>query len=120
VKTLLALAAVGEAATGLVLLAYPPIVVRLLFGAEIAGAGMVMSRVAGIGLIALGIACWPSRDTRGRAGSALCGMLTYSLLATLYLAYLGIGGEWVGRLLWPAFAAHAVLTVLLVRAWVKG
>ena len=53
-KTLLALAAVGEAATGLVLLAYPPIVVRLLFGAEIAGAGIVMSRVAGISLIALG------------------------------------------------------------------
>jgi hypothetical protein len=46
-KTLLALAAVGEAAAGLVLLVYPPIVVRLLFAAEIAGAGVVMSRIAG-------------------------------------------------------------------------
>ncbi len=104
-KGLLALAAVGEAATGLVLLVYPPIVVRLLFGADIAGAGMVMSRIAGIGLIALGIACWPSRDTRGRAAWALCGMLNYSSLAALYLAYLGIGGEWAGRLLWPAVAS---------------
>jgi hypothetical protein len=120
VKSLLALAAVGEAATGLVLLVYPPIVVRLLFGAEIAGAGMVMSRIAGIGLIGLGIACWPSRDTSSRAASALCGMLTYSSLAALYLAYLGIGGEWAGRLLWPAVAAHAVLTLLLARAWFKG
>jgi hypothetical protein len=116
---LCAVAAAGEAATGLVLLGYPAIVVRLLFGAEIGGAGVVMSRIAGIGLIGLGIACWPSRDTRGRAGSALCGMLTYSSLATLYLAYLGIDGEWVGRLLWPAVAAHAVLTVLLARAWFK-
>jgi hypothetical protein len=114
---LFAVAAAGEAATGLVLLGYPAIVVRLLFGAEIGGAGVVMSRIAGMGLIGLGIACWPSRDPRGRAGSALCGMLTYSSLATLYLAYLGIGGEWVGRLLWPAVAAHAVLTCLLARAW---
>ena len=56
--TLLAVAAVGEAATGLALLVYPPIVVRLLFGAEIAGAGVVMSRIAGISLLALG--AWPA------------------------------------------------------------
>ena len=36
-KILLALAALGEAATGVVLPAYPPIVVRVLFGTEIAG-----------------------------------------------------------------------------------
>jgi len=51
-KTLLALAAVSEAATGLVLLVYPSIVVSLLFGSEITGAGIVMSRLAGISLIA--------------------------------------------------------------------
>ena len=119
-KGLLGLAAVLEAATGLVLLVYPAIVVRLLFGAEIAGAGMVMSRIAGIGLVGLGIACWPSRDTRGRAGWPLCGLRTYSSLVTLYLACLGIRGEWVGMLLWPAVAAHAVLTCLLARAWFKG
>ncbi len=110
----------GEAVTGLVLLVYPPIVVRLLCGADIAGAVMVMSRIAGMGLIGLGIACWPSRDIRGRAGWGLRGMLTYSSLATLYMAYLGIGGEWVGTLLWPAVAAHAVLTFLLAWAWFKG
>jgi hypothetical protein len=38
-RKILALAALGEAATGLILVVYPPIVVRLLFGAEIAGAG---------------------------------------------------------------------------------
>ena len=46
-------------------------------------------------------------------------MLTYSVLATLYLAYLGIRGEWVGPLLWPAVALHAVLTLLLGRVWFK-
>ena len=45
-KPLLALTAVGEAVMGLVLLVYPPIVVRLLFSAEIAGVAVVMCRVA--------------------------------------------------------------------------
>jgi hypothetical protein len=117
-KKLLALAAAGEAAFGLILLAYPPIVVQLLFGAEISGAGMVMSRITGISLIALGIACWPGRDTSGSA-LPLFGMFTYSSLATLYLAYQGLGGEWVGGLLWPAVVVHAILTILLVRTWLK-
>ena len=44
-------------------------------------------------------------------------MLTYSLLVTLYLIYLGVGGEWTGKLFWAAVAVHAVLTILLARAW---
>jgi hypothetical protein len=116
-KKLLALAAVGETGTGLVLLVYPPIVVRLLFGAEIAGAGEVMSRIAGISLIALGLACWPGWETGRGAGWPFCGMLTYSSIVTLYLVYIGLGGEWVGKLLWPVAAVHAVVTVLFARAW---
>jgi hypothetical protein len=66
--------------------------------------------VTGIALIALGIGCWPG-------STALAGMLTYSALATLYLLYLGMRGEWVGPLLWPAVVLHAILTTLLARAW---
>lgn len=119
-RKFLALAAAGEAATGLVLLAYPPIVVRLLFGAEIAGTGVVMSRVAGIALIALGVACWPGGEATGIPARAVRAMLCYSLSATLYLAYLGIRGEWVGSLLWPATVIHAVLAFLLARAFTVG
>ena len=117
---MLLLAAAGEAAFGLVLLAYPPIVVRLLFGAEIAGTGLVMSRVAGIALIALGVACWPGIAADGNPSRALRAMLCYSLLAALYLAYLGIRGEWVGSLLWPAVGIHAILTFLLAREFKVG
>ena len=113
-KTLLALAAVSEAATGLVLLVYPSIVVRLLFGSEITGAGIVMSRLAGISLIAFGIACWPGN----MAHRALYGMVTFSTVAMLYLAYVGLIGV-VGILLWPAVAVHGGLSILLVRAWQK-
>jgi hypothetical protein len=105
---LLTLAAVAEAATGLALLIIPSLVGRLLLGAELIGVAIPVARVAGIALIALSVACWPGRTAR-------CGMLTYSALATLYLLYLCIRGEWVGPLLWPAVVLHAILTALL--AW---
>jgi hypothetical protein len=63
-------------------------------------------------LIALAIACWP--------GQALLGMLTYTSLATVYLAYLAFGGEWVGPLLWPATILHVILTALLARALLQS
>ena len=112
IRRLLAVVGAGEAFTGLALVIYPSLVVRLLFGAEISGVGTVMSRIAGIALIALGVACWP--------GPPLVGMLIYSALATAYLAYVGIGGEWAGPLLWPAVVLHAVLTLLLARAWFRS
>ena len=102
--------AIAEAATGLALLVVPSLVGRLLLGAELNGVSIPVARVTGIALIALAVACWPGL-------TALCGMLTYSALATAFLAYLGIRGHWVGPLLWPAVAAHAVLTILLGRAW---
>ena len=102
-------AAVAEAATGLALLVVPALVGQLLLGAELTGVAVTVARVAGIALIALGIACWP--------GTALVGMLTYSAAVTLYLAYIGFMGS--GILLWPAVVLHALLTFLLARAWHK-
>jgi hypothetical protein len=113
-KKLLILAAASEALAGLILLVAPSIAIGLLFDSEIGGAGILMSRIAGISLIALGVACWPVPNPV----RALIGMVTYSSLAMLYLAYLGINGR-VGILLWPAVAAHSGLTVLLVLAWRK-
>src|SRR5208337_679150 len=111
-KKVLALAAGAEAGTGLLLLAWPQVVVRLLFGADVGGVGVTMSRLAGIALIGLGVACWPGADTRW----ALNGMVTYSGLAMLYLVWIGVRGEAAGLLLWPAIVVHAILVVLLVGA----
>jgi hypothetical protein len=111
-KKLLIFAAVAEAATGAALMIVPSIVGWLLLGVDLSGVAIPIARVAGIGLFSLGLACWP--------GPARAGMLTYSVLITLYLLYLGIRGEWVGPLLWPAVALHAVLTLLLVRAHFKA
>jgi hypothetical protein len=114
-RKILGLAAVAEAATGIILLAYPPIVIRLLFDVEVSGIGVVMSRIAGIALIGLGVACWPGNSDRQQ----LCGMLTYSMLAMLYLLRIGIRGAPIGVLLWPAVVVHAALSVLLLWMWSK-
>ena len=108
-KKVLIFAAVAEAATGLALLIVPSLVGQLLLGEELTGVAIPVARVAGIALIALGIACWP--------GPPLVGMLTYSAVVTLYLAYLGFAGGLTGVLLWPAVALHAALSILLGRAW---
>jgi hypothetical protein len=107
VNKILIFAAVGEAATGLALLIVPTLVGQLLLGAELTGIAVTVARVAGIALIALGIACWP--------GTPLAGMLTYSAAVTLFLAFAGITGG--GILLWPAVMLHALLTLLLARVW---
>jgi hypothetical protein len=117
---LLTLTAIIEAATGLALMAVPSVVVRLLLGGEISGASIPLGRVAGFGLLSLGMACWPGRDPVGKTASALRAMLTYNSLATLYFLCLDVGGEWVGPLLWPAMALHGILSLLLARQWRLG
>ena len=107
-KRVLIFAAVGEAGLGLALLLLPSLVGLLLFGQELTGIAIPVARVAGIALIALGVACWP--------GTPLVGMLTYSAAVTLYLAYLGFAGGLTGILLWPAVVLHVILTALLIRA----
>jgi hypothetical protein len=106
-KMALVVAAVVEVATGLALLLVPSLVGQLLFGVELIGNAMAVARVAGIALIALGVACWP--------GTPLVGMLTYNATVTLYLAYVGIVGGLTGLLLWPAVLVHAIMTALLAR-----
>ena len=109
-KRVLLLAAVAEAATGAALLIIPSLVGRLLLGEELTGVAVAVARVAGIALIALGIAC---------VGIPLVGMLTYSAAVTLYLAYLGFAGGPTGILLWPAVVLHVILTALLARVQTK-
>jgi hypothetical protein len=106
-KWVLVFAAVSEAATGVALLIVPSLAGQLLLGADLTGVAVTVARVAGIALIALGIACWP--------GTPRLGMLIYSAAVTLYLAYVGLSGGSSGMLLWPAVVLHVILTALLTR-----
>ena len=108
-KPALVFAAIGETMTGLALLIFPSLIGRLLFGVELTDVAAIAGRVAGIALVALGIACWP--------GTQLIGMLTYSAGVALYLAWVGLADGSAGILLWPVVVLHTILTALLMRAW---
>ena len=98
----LVLTAASEIATGVALLIVPSLVGQLLLGEELTGIAIPVACVAGIALIALGVACWP--------GPPRIGMLSYGAAIALYLAYLGFAGVWNGVLLWPAVVLHGILT----------
>ena len=82
-----------------------------LLGVGLSSAGIAVGRVAGLGLLSLGLACWPSRAP-GTAQTTRA-PFTYNLLVTVYLGYLRIGGSFTGYLLWPVVVLHALLTLLL-------
>ncbi len=110
-RKLLIFTALAEGGFGLLLLVAPPIVCRLLFAAVATGLAITLARLTGLCLVALVIACWPGGECR----RALLGMLTWSVLAMLYLIIVGLGGS-AGILLWPAVGVHAIIAVFLLRA----
>jgi uncharacterized protein YjeT (DUF2065 family) len=114
-KALLVVASTFEAVTGLALIIAPSLA-RFLLEADISAATRAIARIAGFGLLALGVACWPRSET---TAPRLWAMLIYNLLATVYLGYLCFGSESVGKLLPSAFAVHAGLAILFIGALVQ-
>jgi hypothetical protein len=113
-KRLLKLTAIIETATGLGLVAVPSVVVRLLLGSELGtSAAVMLARVAGAALLALGVACWLARDdTQSRTARGLVvAMLVYNIVATAVLAFAGIGLGLHGVALWPAVILHAAMAI---------
>jgi hypothetical protein len=102
-------AAVEVAATGLILLLTPVLFGRLILAGELSEPGQALGRLTGIALLGFALTSWPDPSAR----SVTRAMLTYNLLATIYLFYLGIVGKSVGVLLWPGVALHLLFTVLL-------
>lgn len=107
---LLIFTAVAEVVTGIALVLLPGAVCWLVFGGASDAAGQAMSRLAGVALVSLAVACWPGEGTRWPQR----GMLAYNALAAILLLSIAGAGQAVGLLLWPAGIAHAVLTALLV------
>jgi hypothetical protein len=112
-------AAVETAATGIILIISPQLFARLVFAKAFSAVGQGLGRLAGIALIGLAIATWPTPMPANQPAAAVRALLAYNLLATIYLAYLGLATDLTGILLWPAVVMHAIFTVLLGWAW-KG
>lgn len=113
-KALIAATAVIELAAGLLLLALPSQAGTLLLGSPLRSpVEFTIARVAGVALLALGVACWLARsDEQSRAARGLIGaMLVYNAGVAAVLAYAGIGLGLSGIGLWPAVLLHAAMAV---------
>jgi hypothetical protein len=111
-KTLLAITAALEAATGAALLLSPPLLVSILLGTSLdTPAASVVGRIAGAGLLALGVGCWMARDhvASGAARGAVAAMVVYNVAATAVLAYAGARLGFSNIILWVAVALHVAL-----------
>jgi hypothetical protein len=111
----IAAAAIEAGATGLLLIISPTLFARLVFGGDLTDPGQALGHLAGLVLVSLAIACWPT-TAEGPTASTLHAMLFYNLVAAGYLVHLGVAGKLVGVLLWSVAALHAVLTILLAYA----
>ena len=123
-RLLILVCAVLETGTGLALLTVPRFVLRIVLGAEPVGVGLAASRLCGIALISLGLACWPERKATlpGPDRRAVRALMVYNPSACAFLALLMALGGYRGIALVPAIVLHAVLTALVVRtaAWSKA
>ena len=108
-KLLLSIEGVLEAATGLVLLVAPSMLVELLLGAAPGTpAGIMVSRVAGVALLALGVAFWLAReDAAGRAAKGLVvAMMLYNAAVAVILVPAWTSLGLYGIAFWPVVLAH--------------
>jgi hypothetical protein len=106
--------AVLEAGTALLLLFVPAVPLTLLLGLEQAAPeALLVARVAGVALLAIGVACWLARgDERSAARvGLLIGILIYDIGAAALLVYAGLGLGMAVLALWPAVVIHVALAV---------
>jgi hypothetical protein len=116
-RTVVTVTAALEAGTGVALTLAPSAVVLVLLGSPLdSAAGLVIGRVLGAALIALGAACWIARDdAQGRTAAGLvAAMLQYNIAVVSLLGYARIGLRLSGVGLWPAVILHLALAVSCV------
>jgi hypothetical protein len=108
--------AVLESLAGVTLVLAPRAGVALLLGAELNRVGLLVGRIGGVALMALGIACWAAKsatDSAGRLGT-LRAITFYNFGAGLLLLVSATIGMFHGFVLWSTGVLHLGLAVGLV------
>lgn len=122
-KSLLIASAVIELGAGLGLLCFPALAVTLLTGESMGPpATLIVIRLGGAGLFALGVACWTAQlDKELRAArSAVTAMLFYNILAACVLACGGLAHGLHAPVLWAAVVLHSFMTICCARQLAIG
>jgi len=111
-KTLLIFTAVVESLTGLIFLILPSLLVSILLGLSVdSPVDLLLGRVAGAALLALGVTCWLAHNDEksGAAKGLTTAMLLYNIVVTTLLIYAGLGAHLAGAGLWPAVLIHIAM-----------
>lgn len=102
-----------ELPTGTGLLVAPSRIAKLLLGDPLRSTeSLIVGKVAGAALVAIGLNCWFQRQARRNARSTglLAGLLSYNVAVPIVLVRAARGGT-RGVLLWPAVVLHGVLAL---------
>lgn len=113
-KKLFVATAVIEVGAGLSLVSVPALAASLLLGVPSPSLeALIVGRVGGVGLLAIGVACWLARDDRGSRSrdGLLWGILIYDVGASAVLVYAGSVLATPGPGLWPGLVLHAVMAI---------
>jgi hypothetical protein len=113
-RKLLVTTAVLEAATGLGILALPSAVAFVMLGSPLdTPMGVAVARIAGVALLALGVACWLARhDELGPSAKGLVGaMVLYNVGVIAVLVHEAVGVAIAGIALWPTVVVHAAMAI---------
>ncbi|MBL3526152.1 MAG: hypothetical protein JMN27_00800 [gamma proteobacterium endosymbiont of Lamellibrachia anaximandri] len=116
-KIFLFTAAVIESTTGVVLEIAPTFVMWLLFGIqEPSPEALLVGRIAGIALLAIGTGCWISIGDSGSHSQygLLWAMFIYNVGVCVVLAWAGSMTSMIGVVLWPVIALHALMSIWCV------
>jgi hypothetical protein len=117
-KHLLKIVAVAEALTGVALIFAPEVAIVVLFGIEPGAGALMISRVGGLALLCLGVACWSaSADPESRSGTGVLNAIAvYNVGAGALLCAFAASGEARGVVIWIAGIAHLGLGAAFVAA----
>jgi hypothetical protein len=112
--SLFVVTALLEGGAGLAVLGSPVLATWLLLGVRTPSSeALLLGRIGGAGLLAIGVVCWFARDDRGSpAGNGLLrGLLVYNAGACAALVLAGSASSVVGVALWPGVGLHIVMSI---------
>ena len=119
---LFGIAGILESLVALALIVDPSGAASILLQSSLEAPGDVIGRIAGGGLLALGIACWYARKTPTAPASlgVAWGLLAYNVVACVTLAFAGTSMASGGSLALSASALHGLFGVALLALLILG
>jgi hypothetical protein len=108
-KSLLVVTAIAELGAGLVLLIAPSPTVKLLLGAGLESPeSVLLGKIAGSALLAIGLSCWLGRNA---PGGLVAGLLLYNAALVILFLDAGMIDKMQGIGIWPAIGVHGALAI---------